>query len=224
MNPLIIAIDTADLSHAQSLMHQTAPYCGMFKFGSEFFTAHGPEGVRYMDKPFFLDLKYHDIPSTVGKAVKAALPMKPYMLTVHASGGSDMIRAARDAVGNAPDRPLVIAVTVLTSTPFTGEAVDLAVDAIRAGADGVVCSGRELKEFRKFFRPEIKLVVSGVRDYLLPADDQVRTITPTNAMLNGANWIVVGRPITASKSPESAARLTADAAMLCSHPKFACPE
>lgn len=221
MNPLIIAIDTADIEHAQHLMRLTEPYCGMFKFGLEFFTAHGQRGVDYMGNPFFLDLKYHDIPSTVGKAVKAALPMMPYMLTVHASGGADMIKAARDAAGSDKNRPLIIAVTVLTSTPYAMEALELAVDAMAAGADGVVCSGWEVADLRKLLGKEAKLVVPGIREAPLPriaGDDQVRTTTPTRAMMDGADWLVVGRPITESAHPEQTARLFADAATLWSYP------
>lgn len=207
MNKLIVAIDTNTLEHAWHLMRHTATYCGMFKFGSEAFTACGPRVTSFMDKPFFLDLKYHDIPSTVAKAVTAALPLKPYMLSVHASGGIDMISAAREAAEKSgKERPLIIAATVLTSTPYADEAQDLAIGAVCAGADGVVCGGWELADFRKVLGPDIKLIVPGIRSTIMPGDDQVRTLPAKRAIEEGADWIVVGRPITASGDPGAAAK------------------
>lgn len=214
MNPLIVAIDTADIAFAQRLMRQTAPHCGMFKFGLEYFTAHGHLGVLCTDKPFFLDLKYHDIPSTVGKAVRAATRfMRPYMLTVHASGGADMLKAARDAVEGVANRPLVIAVTRLTSTKgavsaetFERVTRPLAEMALQSGADGLTARGHEVRLLRAAFGDRVTLVVPGVRTTPLPDDDQVGAVTPKQALNDGASYLVVGRPITGVADPAEAAR------------------
>lgn len=207
MAKLIIAIDTPDLDEARMLMRMTGPFCSMFKFGSVFFTAHGPDGIRREDKPFFLDLKYYDIPSTVAASVLAAMPMKPHMLTICASGGAEMIAAARRAAGcaSAP-RPFIIAVTRLTSLAANDdETLSLARLALNNGADGLVCSPWEIALLRYSFGNDVMLVVPGVRPKGYRPDDQARTMSPGEATQARADWIVVGRPITQAADPAAAA-------------------
>jgi orotidine-5'-phosphate decarboxylase len=213
---LIVAIDTTDPARAATLARAVAPQCGLLKLGLEFFTANGPAGVRAIGgRPVFLDLKLHDIPNTVAGAVRAVLPLAPRMLTLHAAGGAAMIAAARAAAG--PDGPLLLAVTVLTSLDAaalaaTGVAGDpvrqvlrLGRLAIGAGADGLVCSAQEVAALRADLGPGVKLVVPGIRPAGSAADDQARTMTPHQALQAGADWIVVGRPITGAADPAQAA-------------------
>ncbi len=215
---LIVALDTNDLDQAKTLAEKVAPHCGLLKLGLEFFSAHGPEGVRSIaQRPVFLDLKLHDIPNTVAGAVRALLPIKPAMMTVHAAGGAAMISASRRAAGEAEDRPLILAVTVLTSlngaalqatgvTDGTSEQVlRLAKLALAAGADGLVCSAHELTTLRAALGTGAILVVPGIRPSGSPTDDQARVMTPQAALQAGADWIVVGRPITAAPDPAAAA-------------------
>jgi orotidine-5'-phosphate decarboxylase len=218
-SPLIVAIDTVDLARARQWTEAVRPCAGLLKLGLEFFLANGPAGVMSLSTiPIFLDLKLHDIPNTVGGAVRAVLPLKPRMLTVHAAGGSPMIRAAHQAsTAGGPDRPLILAVTVLTSldqddlkaggvfsTPAE-HVLRLGRLAIEAGADGLVCSPLEVAVLRQAFGPSVKLVVPGIRPLGSAADDQARTMTPVEAIAAGADWIVVGRPITGASDPAAAA-------------------
>jgi orotidine-5'-phosphate decarboxylase len=216
---LIVAIDTTDTTRAAALAHAVAPHCGLFKLGLEFFVANGPAGVRAIEgRPIFLDLKLHDIPNTVAGAVRAVLSLAPRMLTLHAAGGAAMIAAARaaaEAAGGA--RPMLLAVTVLTSLDAaaldaTGVAdapqtqvLRLGRLAVAAGADGLVCSAHEVAALRATLGPTVKLVVPGIRPAGSAADDQARTMTPRAALAAGADWIVVGRPITAAADPARAA-------------------
>jgi orotidine-5'-phosphate decarboxylase len=216
---LIVAIDTTDMVRAASLARAVAPHCGLLKLGLEFFTANGPDGVRAIEgRPIFLDLKLHDIPNTVAGAVRAVLPLGPRMLTLHAGGGAAMIEAARAAAEAAGDhRPLLLAVTVLTSldaaalaaTGVAGTPVQQAMRlgrlAVASGADGLVCSAHEIAPLRDALGPGVKLVVPGIRPAGSRADDQARTMTPREALAAGADWIVVGRPITAAADPARAA-------------------
>jgi orotidine-5'-phosphate decarboxylase len=216
---LIVAIDTTDPARAASLARAVAPHCGLLKLGLEFFVANGPAGVRAITgRPVFLDLKLHDIPNTVAGAVRAVLPLAPRMLTLHAAGGAAMIAAARDAAEAAgPDRPLLLGVTVLTSLDAAGLAATGVADeptrqvlrlgrlAVAAGADGLVCSAHEVAALRAELGPAVKLVVPGIRPEGSRADDQARTMTPREALAAGADWIVVGRPITAAADPAQAA-------------------
>lgn len=199
---------------------------GAVKLGKEFFTACGPDGVRAVAQhgiPVFLDLKFHDIPNTVAGAVRAALPLRPFMLTVHALGGAAMMRAAAEAAREAgSERPLVVAVTVLTSLGeadlaalglaggASGAARRLAGLARESGLDGVVCSAIEAAELRRAFGPDFRLVVPGIRP-TLTADDQQRVQTPHGALASGADWLVIGRPITGAPDPVAAARAIAAA-------------
>ncbi|MSO64237.1 MAG: orotidine-5'-phosphate decarboxylase [Alphaproteobacteria bacterium] len=225
-NPVFCALDTQDRSAAVDLTRRIAPYVGGIKIGKEFFTAHGPEGVRAVTAvgaPLFLDLKYHDIPNTVAGAVRAACALRPAMLNVHAAGGTAMMRAAADAAAEAGggQRPWVLGVTLLTSledtdlqaTGITGTARDqvlhLATLAQRAGLDGVVCSAHEITALRAACGPSFKLVVPGLRPNGAAVADQKRVMTPTEALDLGADVLVIGRPITGAGDPAAAARAIA---------------
>ncbi|MFA7439682.1 MAG: orotidine-5'-phosphate decarboxylase [Sphingomonadaceae bacterium] len=217
-SPLWLAVDTADASHARDLVRSCAASLGGVKLGLEFFVANGPEGVRAVmadtGLPLFLDLKFHDIPNTVAKAVASASALNPALLTIHVSGGVAMIHAAKAAAG--PDTK-VIAVTVLTSldaedlhatgvgaTPLV-QVQRLALLARDAGADGVVCSPREVTAAKALW-PGGCFVVPGVRPAGSEAGDQKRIMTPKEALRAGAWALVVGRPITAAPDPAAAAR------------------
>ena len=217
MAGLIAALDTADPAQAVAWADQLAPHCGMLKLGLEFFLAAGPGGVRGVtQRPVFLDLKLHDIPNTVAGAVRAVLPLRPCMLTLHASGGGAMIEAARRAA-EGQDRPILLAVTVLTSldssalhaTGVAGgprqQVLRLARLALSAGADGMVCSAHEAAMLRDALGAGPVLVVPGIRPAGADTGDQARTMTPRQAVDAGADWIVVGRPITGSADPAAAA-------------------
>ena len=219
-NRLYVALDTPDLAHAKALATRVRHHVGGLKLGLEFFAAQGPAGVREMAAlglPIFLDLKLHDIPNTVAKAIQALAPLAPAILTVHASGGRAMLEDAKAA---APTGTKVVAVTMLTSldaqdlaaTGVVGDAHDqvvrLAVLAREAGVDGIVCSGAEVAAARENW-PGGFLVVPGVR---LPGGeigDQKRVVTPRTAMDAGASILVIGRPITAADDPDAAARAIA---------------
>jgi orotidine-5'-phosphate decarboxylase len=216
---LIVAIDTTDPVRAAAVARAVAPHCGLFKLGLEFFAANGPAGVRGIaGQPIFLDLKLHDIPNTVAGAVRGVLPLAPRMLTLHAAGGSAMIAAAREAAQAAgAARPMLLAVTVLTSLDATALAATGVVDspahqvvrlgrlAVAAGADGLVCSAQEVPALRRALGPDVTLVVPGIRPAGSRAGDQARTMTPRAALDAGADWIVVGRPITEAADPAHAA-------------------
>ena len=214
---VFVALDTPDLARAQSLAARVRHHVGGLKLGLEFFAAHGQPGVREMAElglPVFLDLKLHDIPNTVAKAVQALSPLNPAILTVHAAGGRAMLEDAKAA---APVHTKVVAVTMLTSldaadlvaTGVAGSAHDQVVRltglAQEAGVDGIVCSGAEVAAARAHW-PKGFLVVPGVR----PADghvgDQKRVVSPREAVDAGASIIVVGRPITQAEDPDAAAR------------------
>jgi len=219
MTGLITALDTADADQAKTWANATAPHCGMLKLGLEFFLANGAAGVRRIDnRPIFLDLKLHDIPNTVARAVGAILPLAPALLTLHAAGGAAMIAAARAAANAAgANRPRLLAVTVLTSLDETAlletgvpggvpaQVLRLARLALAAGADGLVCSPHEVATLRAELGPEALLVVPGIRLASDAAGDQARIMTPRDAAAAGADWLVVGRPITAAPSPAAAA-------------------
>ncbi len=222
MSRLIAALDTADPARAAAWAEAVAPACGMLKLGLEFFLANGLAGVRRVGaRPVFLDLKLHDIPNTVAGAVRAVLPCGAAMLTLHAAGGGAMIEAARRAAEEAPARPLLLAVTVLTSldaealhaTGVAGgprqQVLRLARLALAAGADGLVCSAHEVAMLRDVLGAGPVLVVPGIRPAGAAAGDQARTMTPGEAMAAGADWLVVGRPITGAVDPGAAARAIA---------------
>ncbi len=221
---IFCAIDTTDVDAATALAERLVGHVGGIKLGKEFFTAHGPEGVRKVTTcgmPLFLDLKFHDIPNTVAGAVRAALPLKPAVLNVHASGGRAMMEAAAEAAAGA-DGTLLIGVTVLTSlsdedVAEIGYAMNAAESVVRlaklseaSGLGGVVCSPREIEAIRAACGPDFKLVVPGIRPTWSATGDQKRIMTPADAIRTGADYIVIGRPITAADDPIDAAKRIAD--------------
>lgn len=221
---LIVALDTADAGQAARWAAIVGPHCALVKLGLEFFAANGPDGVRAVKhRPIFLDLKLHDIPNTVAGAVRALLPLRPRMLTLHAGGGPAMIAAARQACPDAADRPLLLAVTVLTSLDEPAlaamgvaggveqHALRLARMALEHGADGVVCSPLELRALRSALGNAALLVVPGIRPRGADAADQARVMAPEEAVAAGADFIVIGRPITTAADPAAAAQAIAKA-------------
>jgi orotidine-5'-phosphate decarboxylase len=224
-NPIIVALDVPAKDTALKLVEQLAPVSGGFKVGGELFTTAGPDivhRIRERGALVFLDLKFHDIPNTVAKAVAAAVQMDVQMLTVHASGGFEMLKTAEDSaqeaawkLGRTP--PLVLGVTVLTSLDagaLREVGLDVNVDyqvrrlatlAIKAGLHGLVCSPQEIAKLKLSLPPNVQLVTPGVRAGAIAADDQKRTLTPKEAMAAGANWLVIGRPIYAAENPRAAA-------------------
>jgi orotidine-5'-phosphate decarboxylase len=224
-NPIIVALDVPTSARAVELARQLAPAVGAFKIGSELFTAAGPVIARALldlGAPVFLDLKFHDIPNTVARAVEAAVRLEVQMLTVHTSGGLAMLRAAETAAqetarGLNRPAPLVLGVTVLTSMDdaalaevgwpggATRQVERLARLAAHAGLRGLVCSPLELPALRALLPASLQLVTAGIRPPDAPADDQKRTRTPAEAIAAGANWLVIGRPILAAPDPRAAA-------------------
>ena len=217
MNPIFVAIDTPVLERARSLAEQVRANAGGVKLGLEFFSANGPAGVSSVLKlglPVFLDLKLHDIPNTVAKAVEALRPLEPAVLTVHAAGGRAMLEAAKAAAGPATK---VVAVTVLTSLDGDDlqsigvaseprEQVErLARLARSAGLDGIVCSGAEVSAAKAAW-PDGYFVVPGVRPAGTDVSDQKRVVTPRQALDDGASMLVIGRPITGAADPAGAIR------------------
>ena len=219
---LIAAIDTPDLDHARVLVRGIAPHCGLVKLGLEFFLRHGPAGYQAVIEgsgaDVFLDLKLHDIPNTVAGAVRSLLPLAPKLLTIHAGGGAKMVEAAARAAAEAGEvRPKILAVTVLTSFDAAGlaetgvsggtaqQVLRLARLALEAGADGLVCSPHEISILRDAYGAKPILVVPGIRPAGAPLGDQVRVMTPEQAVAAGADYIVVGRPITEAADPALAA-------------------
>jgi orotidine-5'-phosphate decarboxylase len=217
MKPIFVAIDTPHLARALQLAGAVRDYAGGVKLGLEFFSGNGPDGVRKIVElglPVFLDLKLHDIPNTVGKAVEALAPLEPAILTVHAAGGRSMLAAARAA---APAGTKVVGVTVLTSldagdlaeagvTGSPDEQVSrLARLARSAGVDGIVCSGAEIASARAAW-PNGFFVVPGVRPAGADVADQKRVVTPREAIERGASIVVIGRPITGASDPAQAIR------------------
>jgi orotidine-5'-phosphate decarboxylase len=224
-NPIIAALDVPTAEAALKLAKQLAPVVGAFKIGSELFTSAGPDIVRRVratGASVFLDLKFHDIPNTVTKAVTAAVQLDVQMLTIHTSGGFEMLKAAEQAaeeiawkLGRIP--PLVLGVTVLTSLDTAAlrevgldvnveyQVRRLATLATKAGLRGLVCSPQEVVKLRQVVPPSMQLVTPGIRTGKEKTDDQKRTLMPREAMDAGANWLVIGRPIYAAENPRAAA-------------------
>ncbi len=216
-NPIFVALDTPDLDRAKALAASVRHHVGGIKLGLEFFAGNGRHGVKEMAElglPIFLDLKFHDIPNTVAKAIQALRALEPAIITVHAAGGQAMLEDAKAA---APAGTKVVAVTMLTSldqrdlaaTGIYGSAHDqvlrLTELAQRSGVDGIVCSGEEVKAAHQSW-PDGFFVVPGVRPADAVVGDQKRVVTPRQALDNGASILVIGRPITQAEDPDSAAR------------------
>jgi orotidine-5'-phosphate decarboxylase len=228
VDQLLVALDVESRAHALQLADGLRDAVGGFKIGSQLFTAEGPDMVRALvdrGDRVFLDLKWHDIPNTVATAVTAASSLGVWMVNVHASGGTAMMRAAREAAQEAAAKhggraPLVIAVTVLTSLNQaalreTGIVIDLMDQVLRlaelakeAGLDGVVASPRETKSIRMRCGKDFAIVTPGIRGGAAAdtKNDQERTMSPAEAIAAGASYLVVGRPIIAAPDPKAAAR------------------
>jgi orotidine-5'-phosphate decarboxylase len=219
-SPVYVALDTVDHERAKAIAARVRNHVGGIKLGLEYFSANGPDGVREMAAlglPIFLDLKLHDIPNTVAKAVQALHPLQPAILTVHAAGGRAMMEDAKAA---APTGTKVVGVSVLTSLDeddlaSIGVAADphaqvarLTALAHEAGLDGIVCAGAEVAAAKKAW-PDGFFVVPGLRPADGAAGDQKRVMTPRQALDAGASILVIGRPITQAEDPDLAARAIA---------------
>ncbi len=225
-NPIIVALDVPTASEAVALARQVAPFVGAFKVGKELFVSAGPDIVRTLratGASVFLDLKFHDIPNTVAKAVAAATRLDVQILTVHCSGGSAMMKAAlRSANETAAEMgrpaPLILGVTVLTSmdsaalAELGGETrVEIQVErlaklAAESGLTGLVCSPLELQRLKPLLPAGMQFVTPGIRTGAEKADDQKRTLSPREAMEAGSTYLVIGRPIYAAPDPAAAAQ------------------
>ena len=218
-NPILVAIDTPEITQARRLIAATASSVGGVKLGLEFFVAHGPAGIKEAaagQPNLFLDLKLHDIPNTVAGAVKSALPLDPLLMTIHCTGGPAMMKAAAEARGNA--RTKILGVTILTSLddsdlaatgqngPVATQVVRLAKLAQASGIDGIVCSPQEVALIREACGPKFLLVVPGIRPAGAAIGDQKRVQTPRSAVEAGADYLVIGRPITEAPDPAAAAK------------------
>ncbi|CUS48933.1 MAG: orotidine 5'-phosphate decarboxylase PyrF [Idiomarinaceae bacterium HL-53] len=218
MKPIIVALDFSNEKEATAFVQQLDANACRVKVGKELFTRAGPQFVRKLvEQGFdvFLDLKFHDIPNTVAAAVTASAELGVWMVNVHASGGEKMMRAAVDALLAFGDkRPLLTAVTVLTSmseeelqslnvhTPLESQVLHLAKMAHAAGVDGVVCSAREARVLKTELGEKFKLVTPGIRPEGASNDDQTRVLTPKQAIANGSDYLVMGRPIRSSTNPQ----------------------
>jgi orotidine-5'-phosphate decarboxylase len=224
-NPIIAALDVPTAEQALKLAEQIAPAVGAFKIGKELFVSAGPDivkRVRDTGAAVFLDLKFHDIPNTVAKAIASATRLDVQMTTIHTSGGSEMMRAAEKSAQDTAKTlglpaPLVLGVTVLTSSTnetlaelgieadTEKQVLRLAQLAVKSGLRGLVCSPLEIVALRKILPAHVQLVTPGIRTGAEKADDQKRTLTPRGAMAAGASWLVIGRPIYAAENPRAAA-------------------
>jgi orotidine-5'-phosphate decarboxylase len=225
-NPIIVALDVPSASAALDLVRALSGCVAGFKVGSELFTAAGPDivrEIRALGGWVFLDLKFHDIPNTVAKAVASAAALGARMLTVHTGGGGAMLRAAMESARETAGRlglepPLVLGVTVLTSMEPQdlreigwGDDVGLQVErlarlAVASGIRGLVCSPLEIERLRRIIPSGMELVTPGIRSGQDAAGDQKRTLSASEALRLGASWLVVGRPIYAADNPREAAQ------------------
>lgn len=234
-NPIICAIDTNDIVQAEYLISEVREHIGMIKLGLEFFSIHGPQGVERVTQkgeiPFFLDLKFHDIPNTLAGAVRSAMRLRPKMMTLHASGGGMMMRAAADVVQEEADKldvesPIMLGVTVLTSMDqqdlismgvqheLPKQVESLAELAQKSGMNGVVCSPHEARRLRRVCGDDFTLVTPGVRPANSDQGDQKRIMTPQDALEAGASYLVIGRPITEAADPSHVAEDVKSACVL----------
>ena len=224
-NPIIVALDVPTAEQAIALAQQVAPVVGAFKIGSELFTAAGPDIVRKIratGASVFLDLKFHDIPNTVAKAIASATRLDVQMITVHTSGGLAMMQAAEESAQKTAaqaglNAPLILGVTVLTSMESSdlegvgvsagvGHQVErLAQLAARAGLRGLVCSPLEVAGLKQILPTHMQFVTPGIRTGDDAAGDQKRTLSAKEAMTAGSTWLVIGRPIYAAPNPRAAA-------------------
>jgi orotidine-5'-phosphate decarboxylase len=216
----IVALDRSDARGALSLVERIGKACDFYKVGNELFTSSGPqivEALRALGKSVFLDLKLHDIPNTVGQAASRAASLGASLLTVHATGGAEMMEAA---VAGAGEKCGILAVTILTSLDtsdirmawgrarldLSREVLRLSGQAADAGAHGVVCSGLEARAVSAEYGDRLKLLIPGIRRPGDPRNDQRRTVTPLEAVRAGASYIVLGRTVTAAEDPAEAMR------------------
>ncbi|MGA3054770.1 MAG: orotidine-5'-phosphate decarboxylase [Candidatus Korobacteraceae bacterium] len=224
---LIVALDVPGATQARQLVQAIGDAATTYKVGKQLFTAEGPQVVRDLvasGRKVFLDLKYHDIPNTVAAAVRSAAELGVSMLTVHASGGSKMLRAAVEAASHSPAKakPMVLAVTVLTSLSdadlqevgiggnVLSQVLRLGALARAAGCGGLVASAQEARELRRALGEDFAIVTPGVRPAGASAGDQARVVTPKDAIAAGATYLVVGRPILEAPDPAKAAQQIAN--------------
>lgn len=220
-NPVYVALDTPDVKTALALAGAVRPHVGGLKVGLEFVSANGPEGVRAvaaLGLPVFLDVKLHDIPNTVAGAVRALSGLGVSIINVHASGGTAMMRAAKEAAGSGVK---IIAVTILTSLDdadmeIIGYSEGASMQALRlarlaqiSGLDGVVCAATDLAAIRAACGPDFLTIVPGSRPAGSDVQDQKRFMTPSAARAAGADILILGRPVTAAANPAAAARAVA---------------
>lgn len=216
-SPIIVALDYPNATQARRFVEKVTPNLCRLKVGKELFTAEGPGFVRElvgMGFDIFLDLKFHDIPNTVAKAVAVAADLGVWMTNVHASGGARMMAAARESLQQQGGGTLLTAVTVLTSfteqdlaevgikSSAADQVLHLASLAHSAGLDGVVCSAQEAQMLRAQLDKPFTLVTPGIRPADAAGDDQRRVVTPKQAISNGSDYLVIGRPVTQSEDPQ----------------------
>ncbi|MDG1019966.1 MAG: orotidine-5'-phosphate decarboxylase [Emcibacteraceae bacterium] len=227
---ILCALDTTNVEEAAILAGELSPHVGGIKLGLEFFGANGPQGfleVAKANRNIFLDLKLHDIPNTVAKTIHALMPLRPKIMTIHTAGGSAMMKAASEAATLAAknegcELPIIVGVTILTSldnedieaigfqNKVSMQVVKLARLAKESGLDGVVCSPHEIKLIKESCGADFKLVVPGIRPAGSDTGDQKRVMTPEEAVSLGADYLVIGRPITKSDNPAQSAQLIAN--------------
>ncbi len=223
---ILCALDTVDIDSACAMAGSLKSYVGGIKLGLEFFSANGPLGFKKVsanNSNIFLDLKLHDIPNTVAKTIHSLMPLEPKIMTIHTAGGPSMMKAAAKAATEAAlnigcQRPIIVGVTILTSldsddlnalgylSNVSIQVVKLARLAKECGLDGVVCSPLEIKLIKESCGKEFKLVVPGIRPSGSAKGDQKRVMTPNEAVRLGADYLVIGRPITQAENPVEAAR------------------
>jgi orotidine-5'-phosphate decarboxylase len=212
-NPLFLALDVDEVFTAERLLQAVGPYIGGVKIGLQFLLRNGPvacgaiaQTAASQRRPLFLDLKLHDIPTSVQAAVRATMALQPEFLTVHCAGGAAMMRAAVVAANQCAARPRLLGVTQLTSLQYDSLTVmEYAIEAHNAGLDGVVCSTWEVADLRAEFGPDFLLMVPGIRE-TFDSHDQKRVASSLTAMEAGADFIVVGRAIVQTPDPASAAK------------------